>query len=508
MNVRTEDPFLQLTGMSATTAVVLVLALLVAACGGSGTPAASAPTTMAAPASTTAPATTAPATTAPATTTSPAPATTGASDASTLDDRIAFVLDALNDPAVLTDAAIAAQFTPDFLAAVSDDGIRAVIAEVTSGSVPPWAETDRMTEGVAALVTLTDAAGATLSLEVALEPAPPGRIASALLRPGSLGDIEQAFAEPGTVAEIDVALSELAGRVVYGVYDTTDGGCVALEERDASTVVPTGSTFKLWVLATLARAIDSGEASWDETIAIDPAYRSSPDGEVFPRPDGTEITLRELAELMISISDNTATDLLIARLGRPAIERTMAEIGVSTLDRNIPFLSTAELFKLKFIDPTLGDRYLALDDPEARRAFLDDEVAATPLPWIADPAWSGGEELGTPTRFDEIEWFATPADVCLTFHDLDRLAAEPGLEPVGEIVSLNPGLPFPAGQWSTVRFKGGSEPGVIMFAYWLESPAGAKRVVVLSLTDEQRLIDDIAAATAAARLLGHVAARG
>jgi beta-lactamase class A len=484
-------------GPKAMTAVMAVLALVVAACndGTSATPATTAATV---PPTTVPPTTVAPSTAALATDAPP--------DESPLDVRIGFVVAALNDPAVLTDVAIAEHFSPDFLVAVRADDIRAVLADATSGSVLPWAETDRMTEGVAALSTLTDAAGTTLSLELAVEPGQPGRIASAQLRPGSIGDIEQAFAEPGTIAEIDASLSELAGRVVYGVYDTSGGGCSALDERDAAIAVPTGSTFKLWVLATLARAVDSGEASWDETFALDPAYRSSPDGEVSSRPDGTDITLRELAGLMISISDNTATDLLIARLGRQAIERTMAEIGVSTVDRNTPFLSTAELFKLKFIDPTLGDRYLALDDAEQRRAFLDREVAATPLPWLDDPSWSAGAEFSTPTWIDELEWFATPADVCLTFHDLDRLAAEPGLEPVAEILSINPGLPFPAGQWSTIRFKGGSEPGVTMFAYWLESPRGAKRVVVLSLTDDQRLIGDIAAATAAARLLGHVAA--
>jgi hypothetical protein len=92
--------------------------------------------------------------------------------------------------------------------------------------------------------------------------------------------------------------------------------------------------------------------------------------------------------------------------------------------------------------------------------------------------------------------------LCATFHELARLRSIPGLDDVGEILTQNPGLPFPAGQWSTIWFKGGSEPGVIMFAYWLESPGGDRRVVVVSLTDEQRTIEDLPAATAVARLLG------
>jgi hypothetical protein len=265
--------------------------------------------------------------------------------------------------------------------------------------------------------------------------------------------------------------------------------------------MPTGSTFKLWVLATLARAVESGAASWDETMPVTRADRSSPDGEVYALADGTPVTLRRLAELMISISDNTATDHLIARLGRPAIENTLRELGISTADRNTPFLSTAELFRLKFVDPALGGRYVAITDAEERRAFLDGAVAETPLPWIEDPAWMPPAAWGQPAFVEEIEWFATPLDLCTTFHDLDRLAATPGLEPVGEILSLNPGLPFPAGAWSTIRFKGGSEPGVAMLAYWLESPAADRRVVVLGLSDDRRTFTDIDIATAAARLI-------
>ena len=183
----------------------------------------------------------------------------------------------------------------------------------------------------------------------------------------------------------------------------------------------------------------------------------------------------------------------------------MIELGISTATRNTPFLSTAELFKLKFVDPSLGDRYLALDDPEQRRSFLDGEVAATPLPWVADPTWTGEGALGTPRSIDEVEWFATALDICTTFLDLDRLAEQPGLEPVAAILELNPGLPFPATQWRTIRFKGGSEPGVVMFAHWLEAPSGERRVVTVSLTDPDRAFGEMEAVVPVARLLGLVA---
>ena len=41
------------------------------------------------------------------------------------------------------------------------------------------------------------------------------------------------------------------------------------------------------------------------------------------------------------------------------------------------------------------------------------------------------------------------------------------------ILAINPGLPDEAGRWTSVGFKGGSEPGLLGMAWILESAAGA-----------------------------------
>lgn len=439
----------------------------------------------------------------------PTSTTEGAAGGVVVGERAAFLVDLVNEPASATDGELADQFAPSFLAAVPPDDIRAAAAEAAAAGSPPWSERDRDLSASGGSITLVSADGVELTVVFELDSTSERRIVAAQLVPGSVAVLEDALTAPGTIGEIDAAFDAIASRVVYSVFDAGDDACAPLLARNAETAAPMGSTFKLWVLATLARAVDAGDAAWDETVDVTDALRSSPDGEVYPLPTGTPVTLRHLAGLMISISDNTATDMLVARLGRPAIEATMAEVGVSTVDRNIPLLTTADLFRLKYVDPTLGERYVAITDPEQRRALLDGDVAATPLPWVADPTWTGDPSLlSVPHRIDEIEWFATPHDVCLTFHDLDRLASQPGLEPVATILEQNPGLPFPAGQWSTVRFKGGSEPGVAMFAYWLVAPTGERRVVVVGLSDPAVAFSELDAALPAARLLGLVAQGG
>ncbi len=462
------------------------LLMIASACGDGGAGDGPAPTSPPVSASTEATTRSAPDTTLP---------TAGAAE-----EQLAFLVALLNDPAAVTDDEITARFDRLFLVQIPAADLRAAAAEATTGATGPWtvSASDLTAAGGTATVTSSDGVPLTLNLSLASD----GRIVGVAVTPGSAEEITAAFTQPGTREEIDAALDAVAPGVAYAVFDAAAGACDPILRRNDEAVVPTGSMFKLWVLATLGRAVRDGEASWDETVPVTDEHRSSPDGEIYTRANGTEVSLRELADLMISISDNTATDLLMARLGRSRIESTLTELGISTVSRNIPFPDTAELFKLKFVHPDLGRRYLALDDPGQRRALLDGEVAEAPLPWLTDPGWTGEGELETPRLIDAIEWFATPRDICLTFQDLDRLAATPGLEPVGRALEISSGIPFPDGEWDVIRFKGGSEPGVVLFAYWLQGADGRRRVTVLSLTDPTTAFPTDAAVVPAARLLG------
>ncbi len=103
-----------------------------------------------------------------------------------------------------------------------------------------------------------------------------------------------------------------------------------------------GSTFKLLVLNTYEDAIKKGELKRETIVSLKEKNRSLPTGVLQNLPDGTPVNLELLAQLMIQISDNTATDSLIEVLKKPRIE--------ALSPRNIPILTTRELFQL--IDPS------------------------------------------------------------------------------------------------------------------------------------------------------------
>ncbi|MFB9238633.1 serine hydrolase [Plantactinospora siamensis] len=295
---------------------------------------------------------------------------------------------------------------------------------------------------------------------------------------------------PASWAELDRSLSELAPRVSMQVsrVDDRDGRCRPVHGVNADLARPLGSAFKLYVLAALAHEIAAGRAGWDEQLALRDDWKSLPSGVLQDVPAGTSLPLRDYANLMIAISDNTAADHLIHRLGRSTVTAQQVRFGTRNPGRNAPFLTTRELFQLKLTRyPALLNAYAALPRP-ARRVLLDTVVDRLPLPALSDASdWTA------PRGIDAAEWFASAADLCRVFAGLDRQARTAGLEPVGEALSANDsGIWLDPAGWSTTWYKGGSEPGVLTMNYLARTVDGRTFVAAVLLSDPAAAIDEAA----------------
>jgi beta-lactamase class A len=109
---------------------------------------------------------------------------------------------------------------------------------------------------------------------------------------------------------------------------------------DADEPFYAASTMKVPVLVELYRRAWAGAASLDDVLPVRNAFRSVLDGSPYaldPADDsetalytreGQTETLRKLARLMIVVSSNLATNLLIDWLGAPAVEATLRALGV------------------------------------------------------------------------------------------------------------------------------------------------------------------------------------
>ena len=215
-----------------------------------------------------------------------------------------------------------------------------------------------------------------------------------------------------------------------------------------------GSAFKLAVLAALQDQVAQGLRQWDEVVALDPAWKSLPTGILQTWPDGAPLTLHTLAALMISQSDNTATDALIHLVGREAVE--------AYSPRNKPFLTTREAFVLKENEALLAQYRQAGE--RGRRALLG-RLASEPLP--------STEIFATGPRALDVEWFMTATELCTL------MARVQGLP----LMSINPGVADPEA-WARAAFKGGSEPGVINLTTGLVRADGSRLCVVATWNTE------------------------
>ena len=224
-----------------------------------------------------------------------------------------------------------------------------------------------------------------------------------------------------------------------------------------------GSSFKLYVLKAVYEAVERGELDFDTVVQLEEKDRSLPSGILQDWPAGTPVTVKTLTNLMISISDNTATDNLIGLVGREKVE------GLAN-ERNIPFLKTTELFKLKYTaESGLQDKYL--------NGTLEEKRAV--LPALVDLKVSASNIVTTPLLIDELEWFFSTRELCGIIYEL-READE---------LRINPGLARPD-DWYLIAFKGGSEPGVLQYTHLLQKEAeGDYYAVSVTVNNPAREVD-------------------
>jgi hypothetical protein len=250
------------------------------------------------------------------------------------------------------------------------------------------------------------------------------------------------------------------------------GTCRAVHAIGATTPAPLGSAFKLYVLDALARAVAAGTVRWDQSLTVTSQVKSLPSGVLQNDPDGTRVSVLRVATDMISISDNTAANMLIALLGRHAVEAATRASGMADPALDVPFLTTRELFALKLHDwPELAKRYLALG-AAGRQALLSGTVDRVPLSTLPTASWTGPRDIGS------LEWFASPTDICHVFASLATLARQPKLAPLAGILERNAGgMSLDPSRWRPVWFKGGSEPGVLTLSYLATTRTGQAYVV-------------------------------
>jgi beta-lactamase class A len=126
-------------------------------------------------------------------------------------------------------------------------------------------------------------------------------------------------------AALDRGAAALDGRAGIAVLD--DEGAV-LHERDADEAFPAASVIKIPLLCTLYAEAAAGRVRLDERLPVGERVPGS--GVLRHLPDVAELSVRDHAMLMTIVSDNTATNRLIDRIGLDRVVARLAEWGCRT----------------------------------------------------------------------------------------------------------------------------------------------------------------------------------
>ena len=146
---------------------------------------------------------------------------------------------------------------------------------------------------------------------------------------------------PGLAAELSRVEAESGGRLGVAVLDTLTG--MGAGHR-ADERFPMCSTFKLLAAAAVLKRVDAGDERLDRRIAFEAGDIVVNSPITKERVGGADMSLAELCEAAMTVSDNTAGNLMLASLGGPqgltAYARSLGDT-VTRLDRIEPDLNEA-----------------------------------------------------------------------------------------------------------------------------------------------------------------------
>lgn len=92
--------------------------------------------------------------------------------------------------------------------------------------------------------------------------------------------------------------------------------------------VRTASTIKLPIMVAVFHSVAEGKAQWSDTIVLRGQDKVSGSGVLRELSEGVALPLRDLVHLMIVVSDNTATNLLLSRFGADSVNERMEALGL------------------------------------------------------------------------------------------------------------------------------------------------------------------------------------
>ena len=330
--------------------------------------------------------------------------------------------------------------------------------------------------------------------------------------------------DPRGVHESVAAIAaRLGGTVGVAARNLASGAEVHIAADD---LFPMASCFKIPVMVEVMRRVDAGSLRLDDRVTLTEADKS-PGSTLIHCHEGLRPSVRDLLYLMITLSDNTATDMLWRLVGLASVNETMRGLGLETIDC---FMPNREYF---LIEAGAGEEWAGLtgaeivarwreieargDYEDAFRRVLEENarLSGAGFQHLYERRWGRDESLGYEDSFavdQALDNQGSPRDMAelLAMIAQNRCATAPSCRLMIEVMSrqewrekIPAGLP----DGLFVANKTGGVSGTSNDAAIVYTPTGAPMVMVVfwkGLGYEAKAQADGAIAAIAAQLYEHL----
>lgn len=143
-------------------------------------------------------------------------------------------------------------------------------------------------------------------------------VAAAAMTPGASGSALE--------ARIAERLKGFRGLMGVAARDLRSGEAVLV---NADTLFPTASTIKIAVMLEVYHQMRAGRLQRDTLLALTEEQKVGGSGVLRDLHGGLQLSVADLLSLMITVSDNTATNLLIGLVGTANVDRRLEAHGLS-----------------------------------------------------------------------------------------------------------------------------------------------------------------------------------
>ena len=125
--------------------------------------------------------------------------------------------------------------------------------------------------------------------------------------------------------QVRAAVSEFKGKVSLFAKNLDTG---ATYDFGGDNRVRTASTIKVTVMIEAFARVTEGKAKWSDEVVLKDAKKVQGSGVLQELSDGLRLTLRDAVNLMMVVSDNTATNLVLDVLTTDGVNARMEQLGL------------------------------------------------------------------------------------------------------------------------------------------------------------------------------------